>query len=181
MNTKPEGYSSATLAGGCFWCLESELRRLNGILYTRSGYTGGRVDTPTYEQVSSGKTGHAEAVEVIFDPEKISYKEIINFFLTKAHNPTQLNRQGVDRGTQYRSAIFHHDEEQKKVAEYLIKKIDAQSLYKDKIVTVIAPMQTFWEAEEYHQQYYEKYEDIFGQIHPRVYFKQQAKIQNGAL
>ncbi len=180
MKIKPEGYSTATLAGGCFWCLESEIRRLDGVLFTRSGYTGGTSNAPTYEQIGTGKTGHAEAVEVIFDQGKISYKEIVHFFLTKAHDPTQLNRQGVDIGTQYRSAIYYHDEAQKKVADYLVRKVDAQSLYKDKIVTQVVPKETFWEAEEYHQQYYEKYEDIFGQVHPRVYFKQQAKMQKAA-
>ncbi len=179
MKTKPEGYPIATLAGGCFWCMESELRNLDGVLYTRVGYTGGGLENPSYKQVGNGGTGHAEAVEVTFDPEKISYQEIIHFFLTKTHNPTQLDRQGMDVGPQYRSVIFYHDEKQKGIAEYEIRKIDALSMYKDKIVTAVIPAQTFWQAEEYHQQYYEKYKDTFGQIHPRAYLKQKAKMIKG--
>ena len=177
MNEKPEGYAVATLAGGCFWCLESELRRLDGVLFTRVGYSGGNTNSPLYEQVSTGNTGHAEAVEVTYNPDKLSYEDIVRFFLTKAHDPTQLNRQGVDIGTQYRSAIYYHDDNQKKVAADLIAEV--QPSYKQRIVTELAPAQKFWEAEGYHQQYYEKYEEQNGQIHPRVYFKQQTKMMGG--
>lgn len=176
MSDKPDGYPIATLAGGCFWCLESELRALDGVLYTRVGYTGGETDNPSYQHISSGKTGHAEAVEITYDHNKLSYEEIITFFLEKAHDPTQLNRQGVDVGTQYRSAIFFHDEEQKQIARRLIKEVDAKIIYKEKIVTQIAPAQTFWLGEDYHQQYYEKYEEKNGEIHPRVFFKKKAKL-----
>lgn len=176
MSDKPDGYPIATLAGGCFWCLESELRALDGVLFTRVGYTGGESSNPSYQHISSGETGHAEAVEITYDPDKLSYEKIIAFFLTKAHDPTQLNRQGVDVGTQYRSAIFYHDEGQEEIAARLIDKVNAQKLYKNKIVTELAPAQAFWLGEDYHQQYYEKYEEKNGEIHPRVFFKKKAKL-----
>ncbi len=175
MNEKPSDYPVATLAGGCFWCLESEFRTLNGVLYTRSGYIGGEMERPTYQDITTGKTGHAEAVEITYDPEQITYKQLIEFFLTKAHDPTQINRQGVDVGTQYRSDIFYHDEEQKKIAKDLIATVNAGKLYSAPIATRISPISTFWEAEGYHQQYYEKYEKDNGEVHPRVYIKKQMK------
>jgi methionine-S-sulfoxide reductase len=113
MTAKPEGYPSVTLAGGCFWCTESEYRALDGVLFTRVGYMGGDLDSPSYQDITTGKTGHAEVVEVTYDPDKISYEDLLTFFFTKAHDPTQLNRQGVDVGTQYRSAIFYANEEEK--------------------------------------------------------------------
>ena len=179
MTEKPEGYPVALLAGGCFWCLESEFRTLKGVLYTRSGYTGGELDQPKYRDITTGKTGHAEAVEITFDPQKISYEQLVHFFLTKAHDPTQLNRQGVDVGTQYRSEIFYYDEQQKQTAERLIKEIDAQGLYNSPIVTKVSAIEKFWMGEDYHQQYYEKYEKEKGEIHPRVYFKRQAEKFKG--
>ncbi len=179
MSNKPDNYPVATLAGGCFWCLESEFRSTNGVLHTNVGYTGGNLENPTYKNITTGRTGHAEAVEITFDPKKISYKELITYFLSKAHNPTQLNRQGVDIGTQYRSEIFYHDDKQKQIAEKLIAKIDADKLYKEPIVTKLSAAGKFWNGEDYHQQYYEKYEKETGQIHPRVYFKKQAKELKG--
>ena len=113
----PENTPYASFAGGCFWCMESEFRRLEGVLYTRSGYEGGTLDNPTYEDITTGRTGHAETVEIYYDPEKITYRELADHFLRRAHDPTTLNRQGVDEGTQYRSAIFYHDEAQKKGVE----------------------------------------------------------------
>ncbi len=175
MNSKPEGYPIATLAGGCFWCLESELRALEGVLYTRVGYMGGALENPTYEQISTGKSGHAEAVEITFDPKKTSYRDLVEFFLTKAHDPTTLNRQGVDKGPQYRSVIFYHDEEQKKIAQELIRYIDMNKVHKNPVVTDVQPAGTFWEGEDYHQQYYEKYEEKTGQPHIRVWLKKQKK------
>lgn len=175
MDKKPDGYPVATLAGGCFWCLESEYRALEGVLFTRVGYMGGTMDAPSYQDVTTGKTGHAEVIEVTFDPAKMSYEQLIEYFLTKAHDPTTLNRQGVDTGTQYRSAIFYQDEEQKRVAEKTIARIEAKKIYKAPIVTEIVPAGTFWEGEEYHQQYYEKYEAQNGQPHIRVYLKEQRK------
>ncbi len=177
MNTRPEGYPVATLAGGCFWCLESELRALDGILYTRVGYTGGHTENPTYEQISTGKTGHAEAVEITFDPDKVSYADLVKFFLTEAHDPTTLNYQGVDHGTQYRSAIYYHDDEQEKIARDLVTQVNGSKRYKNPIVTEIEPASTFYEAETYHQQYYEKYEEKTGQQHIRVQLKKFKKLK----
>ncbi|PCJ98650.1 MAG: peptide-methionine (S)-S-oxide reductase [Zetaproteobacteria bacterium] len=175
MTEKPDNYPVATLAGGCFWCLESEFRALDGILHTRVGYIGGNLQQPSYQDITTGKTGHAEAVEITFDPDKVSYEQLVTFFLTKAHNPTTLNRQGVDVGTQYRSEIFYHNDKQRKIAEHLINTVDTQTKYKAPIVTKLSPADKFWLGEDYHQQYYEKYEKDKGQIHPRVYFKRQSK------
>jgi len=179
MDKKPEGYPIATLAGGCFWCLESEFRNLEGVLFTRVGYIGGTTNNPTYEDVTTGNTGHAEATEITYDPKKISYTQLIEHFLTKAHDPTQINRQGVDVGTQYRSAIFYHDEEQKKIAENMIAKVNGLKIYSKKIATQVQPASKFWEAENYHQQYYEKYEKKNGKVHPRVFFKKKLKQLKG--
>lgn len=172
---KPDNYPIATLAGGCFWCLEYEFRALNGVIYTISGYSGGKIDNPTYNDITTGKSGHAEVTDVYFDPEIITYREILDYFFQKAHDPTQLNRQGVDRGTQYRSAVFYHDEEQKKIAMEAIKATDEAGIWKDKIVTTLEPLQKFWPAEEYHQQYYEKYEAETGRPHIRVLLKNKNK------
>ena len=171
MNQAPEGYPKATLAGGCFWCTESEYRALDGVLHTRVGYIGGHLDNPSYEDTHDSKSGHAEAVEITFDPEKISYRELLEFFFTKAHDPTQLNRQGPDVGTQYRSAIFYHDDEQKKIAEDIIKELDASGKFSKPIVTTLEPASTFWQAEDYHQQYYEKYREKTGRDHINVILK----------
>lgn len=175
MHSKPSDYPVATFAGGCFWCVESEFRAQTGVLYTRVGYMGGDLDTPSYRDITTGQTGHAEVVEVTFDPSKTSFEALVEFFLTKAHDPTQLNKQGVDVGTQYRSSIFYHDEEQHDAALRVISDIDNRTLYPSKIVTTLEKAQTFWEGEEYHQQYYEKYEKDNGQVHPRVFFKKQMK------
>ena len=172
---KPDDLPIATLAGGCFWCLESEFRALDGVVFTISGYTGGELDNPTYQDITTGKTGHAEATDIYYNPEIITYRELVDYFLRKAHDPTQLNRQGVDKGTQYRSAIFYHDAEQKKIAEEAIAAADADKVWKDKIVTTLEPLATFWPAEEYHQQYYEKYEQANGRPHIRVLLKQKNK------
>lgn len=172
---KPNDLPVATLAGGCFWCVESEFRAINGVVYTVSGYTGGKTENPTYQDITTGKTGHAEATDVYYDPEIISYRELVDFFLRKAHDPTQLNRQGVDVGTQYRSAIFYHNEEQKLAAEEAIKAATDDKVWKDDIVTEVTPAAKFWPAEEYHQQYYEKYEVQNGRPHIRVLLKQKKK------
>lgn len=165
----------ATLAGGCFWCLESEFRSRQGVLFTIVGYTAGHVDNPSYHDVTTGKSGHAEAVEIYYDPKLVSYEELVRYFLEDAHDPTTLNRQGVDVGTQYRSEIFYHDETQKGIAELLIKDIDAKGIHKDSIVTKISPAVKFWEGEEYHQQYYEKYEAENGVPHIRMIYKMRKK------
>jgi peptide-methionine (S)-S-oxide reductase len=168
---KPSDLPVATFAGGCFWCLESEFRSLKGVVFTEPGYAGGKTDNPSYQDVTTGKTGHAEAVDIHFDPKIISYRELADYFLRKAHDPTQLNRQGVDVGTQYRSAIFYHDAQQKADAEAAIQAATDEKVWKDKIVTEVAPAPKFWEAEEYHKQYYEKYEEKTGKPHIRVLMK----------
>lgn len=175
MTEKPEGYPSAIFAGGCFWCTESEYRAINGVLYTRVGYMGGETDNPTYNDITTGRTGHAEVVEITYDPEKTTYTDLVEFFLTKAHDPTQLNRQGVDVGTQYRSAIFYADEAEKQAAQGVIDDITARGVYKKPIVTTLEPAGTFWEGEDYHQQYYEKYEEKTGTPHIRVIQKKIMK------
>ncbi len=172
---KPDNLPIATLAGGCFWCLEYEFRAIEGVVYTISGYSGGDIKNPTYRDITTGKSGHAEVTDVYYDPEIITYREIVDYFLRKAHDPTQLNRQGVDRGTQYRSAIFYHDAEQKQIAEEAINAAEADNIWKDKIVTTLEPLDVFWPAEEYHQQYYEKYKEANGRPHIRVLMKQKNK------
>ncbi len=171
----PENAELLTLAGGCFWCLESEFRAKNGVVYTISGYTGGKTDNPTYGDITTGKTGHAEATEIYFDPTIISAREILEYFFKIAHDPTQLNRQGVDKGTQYRSAVFYEDTEQKELVETIIAEVNASKAWKKPIVTTLEPAQKFWPAEEYHQQYYEKYEAENGRPHIRVLYKQKKK------
>ncbi len=171
-------YAVAYLGGGCFWCLESQLRSIEGVLYTRAGYQGGKTQSPTYNNVTSGNTGHAETVEVIYNPELLNYEDLIKFFLTKGHDATQINRQGVDVGTQYRSAIFYNTEEEKKSIERIIKKIDDSEYYgATPIATEISPLDNnkFWVAEDYHQQYYEKYEESTGRPHIRVLLKKEKK------
>lgn len=171
MDTKPKGYPVAILAGGCFWCTESEYRGLDGVVYTRVGYIGGHLDNPSYEDTHDSKSGHAEAVEVTYDPQKISYDAILRFFLTKAHDPTQLNRQGPDVGTQYRSAIFYTDEAQRQTAQAMIDTLTAEGVWDKPIVTTLEPATTFWEAEDYHQRYYEKYEAKTGRKHINALLK----------
>lgn len=143
----------ATFGGGCFWCTEAMLEGLDGIIDVVSGYTGGHVKNPTYRHVCEGTTGHAEVVQVTFDPETITYGRLLELFW-RSHDPTTLNRQGADVGTQYRSAIFWHDEEQKKVAHASMK--TAAALFKDPIVTKIEPFEIFYPAEAYHQDYFAK-------------------------
>lgn len=164
----PETENPATgyFAGGCFWCIESDFERQPGIIATRVGYSGGGLENPTYEQVSSGKTGHAETVEVIYDPQKTDYRALVDFFLTRAHDPTQINQQGVDVGTQYRSAIFYRDADQKKIAEEEIARLTAEKAFKKPIATELVAFKAFWPAEEYHQRYYDKYKARTGKLHP---------------
>lgn len=145
----------ATLAGGCFWCLEAVYNDLRGVEKVVSGYSGGRVANPTYEQVTTGKTGHAEVVQITFDPQVISFKELLEVFFT-IHDPTTLNRQGADVGTQYRSAIYYHSPEQKAVADQTVADITAAKIWKDPIVTEVTKLAAFYPAEEYHQRYWER-------------------------
>ncbi len=143
----------ATLGGGCFWCVEAVFNQLVGVESAISGYMGGHVDNPTYEQVCAKITGHAEVVNVTFDNEVISLEDVLNIFFS-THDPTTLNRQGNDVGPQYRSGIWYHSEEQKRIAEETIARIEAEGIYGDGIVTEVTPASTFWVAEDYHQDYF---------------------------
>ncbi len=145
----------ATLAGGCFWCLEAVFDQLKGVEHVESGYSGGSVPNPTYNAVCSGRTGHAEVVQVTFDPKQISYKDLLDVFFT-IHDPTTLNRQGYDVGTQYRSAIYYHSPEQKAIAEQAIADLAVKKVWKDRIVTEVKPFTEFYPAEDYHQEYYQR-------------------------
>lgn len=151
-STNPSGNTEiATLGGGCFWCVEAIYQDLNGVLKVESGYSGGHIDNPTYKEVCSGLTGHAEVIQVTFDPAIVSFQDVLRVFFT-VHDPTTLNRQGNDSGTQYRSVIYYHSETQKKVAEAAI--IEAKEAWDDPIVTEVSPFEKFYKAEDYHQNYY---------------------------
>lgn len=143
----------ATFAAGCFWCVEAQYQQLEGVEKVVSGYIGGHVDNPTYKEVCTGNTGHAEACNIYYDPEKISYDELLAAFWV-AHDPTTLNRQGNDVGTQYRSAIFYHNEEQKQKAEEYKRRLNEEKAYDNPVVTEISPYTKFYKAEDYHQDYY---------------------------
>jgi peptide-methionine (S)-S-oxide reductase len=147
------GMARATFGGGCFWCTEAVFQQLKGVKTVVSGYTGGSVKNPTYQQVCSGKTGHAEAIQIDYDPSKVSYEALLEVFW-KTHDPTTKDQQGNDYGTQYRSAIFYHDDEQKGLAEHYKQKLDASGLFPAPIVTEIVPFTEFYRAEGYHQNYY---------------------------
>lgn len=143
----------ATLGGGCFWCLEAVYDELEGVTHVESGYAGGTVANPSYEQVCTGRTGHAEVVQVTFDPDVLSYEDVLEVFFS-IHDPTTLNRQGADVGTQYRSVIFYHSAEQKAAAEQKIEALTASGEWQDPVVTQVVPFDTFYQAEGYHQEYY---------------------------
>lgn len=143
----------ATLAGGCFWCLEAVFDELNGVISVESGYSGGHVDNPSYKAVCTGMTGHAEVVRVTFDPSVLSFRDLLTVFFT-IHDPTTLNRQGADVGTQYRSAIFYHDEAQRADAEAVIRELTESKLWPNPIVTEVAKFEKFYVAEDYHQEYF---------------------------
>lgn len=154
MKTKNiENLQIATLGGGCFWCIEAIFRDVRGVESVTSGYSGGKIKNPTYREICSGLTGHAEVVQIAFDPGVISYSELLTVFF-HLHDPTTLNRQGADTGTQYRSVIFYHSEEQQSTAREVIHKIESSKLWSDPIVTEIASFTAFYTAEDYHQDYY---------------------------
>jgi peptide-methionine (S)-S-oxide reductase len=156
MSTERESvnrFEIATLAGGCFWCLEAIYDLLKGVVSVESGYSGGRMRNPSYRDVCTGTTGHAEVVQITFDPEEIGFRDLLEIFFS-IHDPTTLNRQGADVGTQYRSAIFYHDEEQKRIAEEVIREIAASGVWRNPIVTEVTPFTAFYPAEDYHQEYF---------------------------
>ena len=157
----------ALLAGGCFWGMQDLIRRRPGVLSTRVGYSGGTVENPTYDQVKTGKTGHAESIEIVFDPSVTSYREMLELFF-QIHDPTTVDRQGNDIGTQYRSAIFYLDERQKAVAEDTIQDVDASGLWPGKVVTEVTPAGEFWNAEDFHQDYLERYPNGYTCHFPRA-------------
>ena len=146
---------TATLAGGCFWCLEAAFQDLKGVEKVQSGYAGGHVSNPSYEQVCTGTTGHAEVVQITFDPTVVSFDDLLHVFFT-IHDPTTLNRQGEDVGTQYRSAIFYHTPEQKATAERVIRELEAEKVWDDPVVTELKPLDAFYPAEQYHRDYYRR-------------------------
>lgn len=155
MNKEKAELQKATFGAGCFWGVEAAFRELKGVVSTTVGYMGGDLDNPSYQEVCTGNTGHTEVVEVSFNPDEVSYHDLLYLFWT-IHDPTTLNRQGPDVGVQYRSVIFYHDQEQKELAEKLRDKLKESNIYPRDVVTAIEPAQTFWKAEEYHQQYFEK-------------------------
>jgi peptide-methionine (S)-S-oxide reductase len=152
-STAPRGREVATFAGGCFWCTEAIFTELKGVERVTSGYSGGHVANPTYRQVCNGDTGHAEAINITFDPAVVSYKDLLRIFFT-THDPTTLNQQGADVGTQYRSAVFYHSQEQKRDADEVIKEVESERIWPGKIVTEVTPFTNFYPAEDYHQDYY---------------------------
>lgn len=146
--------AKATFAGGCFWCTEAVYKEIKGVKEVTSGYIGGKVPNPTYKQVCTGLTGHAEAVEIEYDPDLVPYEKLLEVFFA-THDPTTLNRQGADVGTQYRSGVFYHDDEQKRIAEEVIGKLDAARVFPQRIVTEVTEASRFYPAEDYHQDYFE--------------------------
>ncbi len=152
--TENTRHEVATLGGGCFWCVEAVFDGLKGVEKVESGYSGGHVENPTYREVCMGTTGHIEVVQVTFDPETISFRDVLSVFFA-THDPTTRDRQGADVGPQYRSAVLYHDEEQKRVAEELIVELEADGIWGDPVVTEVAPFEKFYVAEEYHQNYFE--------------------------
>lgn len=153
-NKQADDLEVTTLGGGCFWCLEAVYDQLKGVTDVVSGYAGGTVPNPSYEQVCTGSTGHAEVVQVTFDPSEISFRDILEVYFS-IHDPTTLNRQGADVGTQYRSVIFYHNERQKEIAEEMIEELEAEGAFEDPIVTQVEPLDAFYPAESYHQEYYQ--------------------------
>ncbi len=168
----PDAEGVAVLAGGCFWCVEAVYKQLDGVSAVTSGYAGGSADSADYETVSSGRTGHAEAVEVRFDPAKIGYGQILKVFFSIAHDPTTRDRQGPDVGRQYRSVIFYADEEQRRVAQAYIAQLDAAHVFDRPIVTELEPLERFFEAEAYHQDYAER-----NPLSPYILFNARPKVQ----
>ena len=164
---------TAVVAGGCFWGIQAVFAHVKGVVSSTSGYSGGAANTAHYEEVSTGDTGHAESVRVVFDPSQISYGQILMIFFSVAHNPTELNRQGPDYGTQYRSAIFYAGDDQKKIAEAYVAQLDAAKIYSQPIVTRVVPLQAFYPAEDYHQDYLQHHP-----YEPYIMMNDQPKLTN---
>jgi peptide-methionine (S)-S-oxide reductase len=156
--TQSSATEVATLAGGCFWCIEAIFAELRGVSRVESGYSGGSVPNPTYRQVCTGETSHAEVVQISFDPTLVSFRELLKVFFS-VHDPTTLNRQGADVGSQYRSAIFYHSEEQRRIAEDVIQELTASRTWPSPIVTEVVPFRAFYKAEDYHQEYFQQHGD----------------------
>jgi peptide-methionine (S)-S-oxide reductase len=170
---KEKSEQKAVLAGGCFWGVEAVYEHVKGVTDAKSGYSGGDGESADYYQVSSGRTGHAESVLVTYDPSQVTYGQLLKVFFSVAHNPTELNRQGPDRGTQYRSAIFYANEEQKKIAEAYIKQLDRAKVFDQPIVTQVVPLQAFHDAEAYHQNYLAQHPD-----EPYIVINDIPKVEN---
>jgi peptide-methionine (S)-S-oxide reductase len=164
---------TAVLAGGCFWGVQAVFQHLKGVSSVTSGYSGGHVKSPTYESVSMGVTGHAESVSIVYDPSQITYGQLLMVFFSVAHDPTQWNRQGPDTGSQYRSAIFYINEDQKRIAQAYIAQLDAAKVYSRKVVTKVEPFQAFYEAESYHQDYLKNNPD-----NPYIVYNDLPKLEN---
>lgn len=168
-----KGEQTAVLAGGCFWGVDAVFKHVKGVLRVESGYAGGSPDTAQYETVSSGQTGHAESVHITYDPSQITYGQLLKVFFAVAHDPTELNRQGPDIGTQYRSAIFYANDEQKRIAESYIAQLDQAKVFSSKIVTQVVPLKSFNEAESYHQNYLATHMD-----EPYIVYNDLPKLEN---
>jgi peptide-methionine (S)-S-oxide reductase len=167
------GEKTAVLAGGCFWGVEAVFEHVKGVTDVRSGYAGGTVNKPTYDEVSTGDTGHAESVQITYDPSKISYGQLLKVFFAVAHDPTQLNRQGPDFGTQYRSAVFYSDEEQKRIAQAYVEQLNKARVFDGPIVTQVTALKAFYEAEAYHQDYLVNHPD-----QPYIMINDVPKVEN---
>jgi peptide-methionine (S)-S-oxide reductase len=167
------GKETAVVAGGCFWGIQAVFQHVKGVISATSGYSGGTVRKPDYEEVSSGRTGHAESVQIVYDPSQITYGELLRVFFSVAHDPTELNRQGPDEGTQYRSVIFYGNDEQKRIADAYIAQLDQANTYRQKIVTQVVPLQAFFPAEAYHQNYAKMHPDA-----PYIMFNDAPKVAN---
>lgn len=167
------GRQTAVLAGGCFWGVQAVFQHVKGVISATSGYAGGSAKTADYETVSTGETGHAESVQITYDPSQITYGELLRIFFSVVHDPTELNRQGPDEGTQYRSSIFYANDEQKKIAEAYIAQLDAAKVFRHPIVTKVVPLQAFYQAETYHQNYAELHPN-----QPYIMFNDAPKVEH---
>jgi len=170
---KAPGQQTAVVAGGCFWGIQAVFQHVKGVISATSGYAGGSVKNPEYEMVSTGETGHAESVKIVYDPSQITYGQLLRIFFSVAHDPTELNRQGPDTGTQYRSAIFYNGDEQKRIAQAYIAQLDGIKAFPRHIVTQVAPLKGFYEAESYHQNYAERHPDD-----PYIVYNDAPKVAN---